>query len=204
MLTHFLQKWRSPSTAIPYLSIACLCMSAAVLAETTMVDAKASGKFGAFEMNVDQRSLDLVEIHVFTVPGKITIRVDGIIDLHPTYRAAMGIDAGGLSSRRSTTGTYTPLDEATVDVNGHDALPRIMENNGVLFGAFVPESKVNTPGFRPINEDFPDGGISSDSLFLIGSGLDFTANEPGTLFVGVNDSRPGNNSGSFSVTVSVH
>ena len=204
MLTHFLQKWRSPSTAIPYLSIACLCMSAAVLAETTMVDAKASGKFGAYAMTVDVRSLDLVEVHVFTAPGKVTIKVEGTIDLHPSYRGAMGIGPEGLSAKRGSTGNYTPLDEAIVDVRGTSALPATMHKNGALFGAFVRESTVNTPGFRPINEDFPDGGIVSVSLFLIGSGLDFTANEPGTLFVGVNDSRPGNNSGSFSVTVSVH
>ena len=174
-----------------------------IQSETTMVDAKASGKFGAYKMTVDVRSLDLVEVHVFKVPGKVMLEVYGAIDLHPTYRGAMGIGPEGLSAKRGNSGNYTPLDEAIVDVRGTSALPATMQNNGALFGAFVRESTVNTPGFRPISEDFPDGGIVSVSLFLIGSGLEFTANEPGTLFVGVNDSRPGNNSGSFSVTVSV-
>ena len=66
--------------------------------------------------------------------------------------------------------------------------------------AFVPQAIVDTLGFLAKDDDFPNGGISSDSLFFIGSGpFNFTATIPGTLFLGINDSRATNNSGSFQV-----
>lgn len=179
-----------------------IAVEAPPLSRTTKVDARASGMLGAYETVPDLGSLGLVEAFVFTSPSTVRIEVEGKIDLHPSYPRAMGIGPDGMSWRRGGTGNYTPLEEATVDSRGTNALPMTISSSGALFGVFVPASKVAAPGFRAFNDDFPGGGISPADLFLIGSELDFTASEPGTLYVGINDARPRNNSGHFLVTVS--
>ena len=67
-------------------------------------------------------------------------------------------------------------------------------------GAFISAAQVAAPGFVPRDTDL-GGGIDATDLFLIGSSNTFTAPGAGTLFLGVNDSRAGNNVGAFSVQV---
>ena len=40
-------------------------------------------------------------------------------------------------------------------------------------------------------------------MFLVGAKLNFTADEDGPLFLGVNDTGVNNNSGSYAVTIKV-
>ncbi len=42
-----------------------------------------------------------------------------------------------------------------------------------------------------------------DALFFIGTGKTFRTGEAGTLFLGINDCRVGDNGGGFTVTVTV-
>lgn len=202
MNAQFLLRRRFPQTVILTASIICTCLSGGVFANSISVHSKAAGKFGAYRTVPDQDSLDLVEAYVFTTPGSVTITVSGQIDLHPSYAPAKGVGPEGVPLELvDRNGSFTPLEESTVDVKGADALPRAMKNNGAVFGAFVPKSMVDVPGFQSINEDFTSYGISSDKLFLVGTRFEFTAEEPGTLYLGVNDARPSNNAGSFTVTI---
>ena len=41
------------------------------------------------------------------------------------------------------------------------------------------------------------------TLFLVGAKLNFTADEDGSLFLGVNDTGVNNNSGGYAVTIKV-
>lgn len=178
-----------------------VCTTRTVFAQTIHVDSKTAGYFGAYARTVDEASVDLVKAYVFPSPGVITLTVKGKIDLHPDYARFRGVGPNRITFQRGTSGCHMPLEEALVDAKGYGALGVRMERAGAVFGAFVPSSIVDRPGFRPSNEDFPDGRISSVRLFFIGERLDFTARQPGTLFLGVNDCRPYNNSGSFSVTI---
>lgn len=178
-----------------------LFASKTAFAQVVQVDSKAAGYFGAYARTVDTASVDLVEAYVFSSQGSITLTVQGKVDLHPDYARLQGIGPNGITFQRGTTGCHLPLEEELVDANGYGALGVRMERVGAVFGAYVPSSIVDRPGFRPINEDFPDGDISSDRLFFVGERLNFSAREPGTLFLGVNDCRPDNNSGSFSVSI---
>lgn len=176
--------------------------SRAALADTVILDSKATGKFGAWGDIRDEESLDLVKAYVFTSPARITIRVEGKITLAVDHPPFMGIGPKGLTYPRYNSNCYLPLEEALVDAKGMRALLPGVKDGGAVFGAFVPEAIVDTPGFRPINNDFPNGGISADMLFLVAGGLEFSAKEPGTLYLGINDCRPHNNSGSFKVKIS--
>ena len=137
--------------------------------------------------------------------GKIVLYL-GILDLEnisPDGRAFVGDDFGDFGLTRAANLGYLPLEEASVD-GGADftTFSNTLPDTGALMGAFVAKSTVDSPGFSPEDEDFGVPGIGSDQLFFIGSGpFEFKANEPGTLFLGINDNRASNNSGSFRVTL---
>ncbi len=151
----------------------------------------------------------MVSGFVFEAPSTVVITATGRIDLFPDVLELEGISPAGYEVwgslwdlGRSQIG-YTPLEEASVD-GGADfnSFPDAMLHTGALMGAFVPNSTVASPGFSPKDEDFGVPAIRSDQLFLIGSGpFEFMATEPGTLFLGVNDGRASNNTGSFKVKV---
>ena len=168
------------------------------------MDAKATGSFGEYPQPFRGPALDMVVGFVFEYPSVVRITAEGYITLHPRWVPGRSVSPDGVTVgfTRSAFG-FLPLEEAIVDSGVDPAeLPDEIVDAGALIGAFVPKATVETPGFLAKDDDFPNGGIASDSLFLIGSGpFDFTATEPGTLFLGINDARPGNNSGTFQVSV---
>lgn len=168
------------------------------------VDAKATGSFGEHPLLLGGPALDMVVGFVFEYPSVVRVTAEGYITLHPDWDPLLHLSPDGVTVgfTRSVFG-FLPLEEAIVDSGVDPAeLPHELVDAGALIGAFVPKATVETPGFLAKDADFPNGGIASDSLFLIGSGpFDFTATEPGTLFLGINDSRPGNNYGTFQVSV---
>ena len=168
------------------------------------VDAKATGSFGEHPLPLGGPALDMVVGFVFEYPSVVRVTAGGWIDIHPEWYPGINLSPIGVTVAltRSVFG-FLPLEEAIVDSGVDPAeLPDEIVDAGALIGAFVPKATVETPGFLAKDDDFPNGGIASDSLFLIGSGpFDFTATEPGTLFLGINDARPGNNSGTFQVSV---
>ncbi len=181
--------------------------STSALSQVVNVDAKATGEFGGHPDVSEPIVLDMVPGFVFSGPGTIRITASGTIDLTPNLSFPVGQNVppdGQVPLDRVTilgaADRYLPLEEALVDASGTGALPLNFSGGGALMGAFVPQAIVDVPGFLAKDDDFSNGGISSGSLFFIGSGpFDFTTTNPGTLFLGINDARATNNSGSFQV-----
>ena len=111
----------------------------------------------------------------------------------------MGIGPEGTTDRRGPC--HMPLEEHQVSTKGFDTLGPSIPDIGALFGSFVPERTAGRPDFRATNRVFVEHGIDASALFLVGRQFEFIAPEPGTLFLGVNDCRPGNNSGSYTVEI---
>ena len=204
-----MKKNLSLAAAVAVIGLLCTVglFSTSVLAQVVSVDAKATGEFGDGPDVSAPIVLDMVPGFVFSGPGTIRITASGTIALSPTGFQNVTPDGLGPLDRVTVLGAadrYMPLEEALVDASGVGVLPLSFLDGGALMGAFVPQAIVDTPGFLAKDDDFPNGGISSDSLFFIGSGpFDFTATIPGTLFLGINDVRANNNSGSFEVTINI-
>ncbi len=193
------------------ITLAVSAWSVPTLADTVIVDSKATGGFGYFpDAAPPAGGTPMVLGFVFGAPSTVAIITTGTIDLFlglpeledisPDGTAFDGDDFG--LTRAYNLG-YAPLEEASVD-GGADftTFSNTLPELGALMGAFVPKSTVDSPGFSPKDEDFGVPGIRSDQLFFIGSGpFEFKANEPGTLFLGINDNRASNNTGSFEITV---
>ena len=179
-----------------------LLLPASAIADTVSVDAKATGTFGEHPDVTVPPVLDMVPGVVFFGASTVRITASGTIDLNPVSPALQNVSPDGLGPLfRGTTQIYSPLEEALVDASGTGALSSDILNGGALMGAFVSKAIVDSPGFLAKDDDFPNGGISSDKLFLIGTGpFAFTATVAGTLFFGINDVRASNNSGSFEVS----
>ena len=194
------------------ITLAVSAWSVPTLADTVIVDSKATGGFG---FHADETppagGTPMVLGFVFGAPSAVAIIATGKIDLHPSVSELQDISPDGTAFDGDDFGLlraydlgYIPLEEASVD-GGADftTFSNILPDLGALMGAFVPKSTVDSPGFSPKDEDFGVPGIRSDQLFFIGSGpFEFKANEPGTLFLGINDNRASNNTGSFEVTLS--
>ncbi len=193
------------------ITLAVSAWSVSTLADTVIVDSKATGGFGFHRNEAPPAGgTPMVLGFVFGAPSTVAIIATGKIDLCCQYLSlpeledispdgtAFDGDDFGL-----TRGGYGRLEEASVD-GGADftTFSNTLPDVGALMGAFVPKSTVDSPGFSPEDEDFGVPGIRSDQLFFIGSGpFEFKATEPGTLFLGINDSRASNNTESFEVTL---
>lgn len=170
------------------------------------VDSRASGRFGQHPQGLGGIALDMVPGFVFDGPSTIEITAIGQIDLLPQFERGLRFSPSGKTFELDRDNlSFLPLEEAAVDSGVDPAtFPDGVAYAGALIGAFVPKRTVEKPGFLPRDEDRRLAGIASDQLFFIGSGpFKFMATEPGTLFLGINDSRPGNNRGSFIVTLTV-
>lgn len=173
-----------------------------VLAQELVVDSRANGRFGQNPTGLGGIALDMVPGFVFDGPSTIEITAIGQIDLHPQLERLLHISPDGTTFDLNRSFGFLPLEEAAVDSGA--TLPDVIVYAGALIGAFVSKRTVEKPGFLPRDGDRRLAGIASDQLFFIGSGpFKFMATEPGTLFLGINDSRPGNNKGSFIVTLRV-
>jgi len=159
------------------------------------VSAYANGEFGA-GYTTDANEQPLVKALVVPGPGVITI----------TYVSGMWCLSNGQSctSANGYAGTdfggqwYDPLSEAT------GVLGNSCTDCGALIGAFVPQSWVEQPGFVAENgKKLTSGaGIMPNHLFFVGSYNYLEVRGPGTLYLGINDWKVEDNSGSLNVTVS--
>jgi hypothetical protein len=93
----------------------------------------------------------------------------------------------------------TPLQETAGVAHGH------VNNLAALIGAFVPKSRVDAPGFKPIDgtKNLTLAGIVPGRLFFIGTSKTIHVNGAGTLFLGINDEGIEDNGGGFMVQVQV-
>lgn len=190
------------------------------------VDSKTVGGFGPLlggaGLEPDPTVQELVEAVSLSAGQVVEVIAVGEILLDTDFGFAASPDGIFAVAPRFNPFIYFPLEEAAVDA-GDLAIPVPADfvgfPVGALMGAFVPQGVVNDPGFIALNDD-PDpdlvnfggvlpnpvvvGSIPSDALFLIGSGpFMFEAPEDGTLFLGVNDAFTPNNSGEFSVSITI-
>ncbi|MGA2967243.1 MAG: hypothetical protein ABSD64_13610 [Terriglobales bacterium] len=75
---------------------------------------------------------------------------------------------------------------------------------GALIGVFAPLSTIRQKGFRAVDgtKNAARAGIMPNGLFFIGGSQSFFfVDQPGKLFLGINDNWVGDNSGGFIVMV---
>jgi len=170
-----------------------LFVNAAIVAvhsqTTVFVPGNASGYFG----NPVDQLVPLVSAVTVTGPGTITVTyVSGTVDVGGDHV----VGPNGLGSW-PTAGSQYPLQEAT------GVTTRATIRIGALIGIFVPAARVNRTGFLAIDgtKNAAPVGIMPGGLFFIGEGKTFHVTEPGTLFLGINDTLVRDNSGGFTVTL---
>jgi len=86
---------------------------------------------------------------------------------------------------------------------GHGIVLQKKTRIAALIGVFVPQARAAHKGFSPIDgtKDAVQVGIMPGWLFFIGQSKTFDVKEAGTLFLGINDTGVGDNSGGFNVEV---
>jgi hypothetical protein len=158
---------------------------------TVSVPGNASGYFG----NPVDQLVPFVPAITVTGPGTITVTyVSGTVDV------GGGHVVGPIGLRNwPSAGNQYPLLEAK------GIVPQTADHVGGLIGVFVPAARVSSPGFTAIDgtKNAAPVGIMPGGLFFIGAGKTFAVKQAGTLFLGINETLVGDNSGSFTVTVTV-
>jgi len=169
--------------------VAAATMAARAQAQVSVfVPGNASGYFGTPADVV----VPLVPALTVNRPGTITV----------TYVSGTVTDStlvvGPNGTKYNNSGAQFPLQEAFGKSYGW------VNNLDALMGVFVPECRVNTPGFQAIDgtKAATKIGIIPSGLFFIGQGKTFHVTVAGTLFLGINDWGVIDNSGGFNVTVS--
>jgi len=159
---------------------------------SVFVPGNASGYFG----NWNDSAVPFVSALTVPGPGTITVTyVSGTVNW-----GVPGVDVGPNGGPYTNTGGFQlPLEEAT----GKAPHAKI-GNIAALIGVFVPECRVNAPGFTAIDgtKNATKVGILPTGLFFIGQSKTLHVTVAGTLFLGINDSLVNDNSGGFNVTVS--
>jgi hypothetical protein len=168
-----------------------------VAAQTSVsVPGAAGGCFGNNPGGGNYQCQPFVPALAVSGPGTITIAyVSGLV----TWTPCCTTGPEGVPCPSSGCGvSQTPLDES----RGVEP-KKTIENIAALIGVFVPQERVQTNGFQPLDgtKNVAPIGIMPGGLFLIGTGTTITVTEAGTLFLGINDWYVPDNSGAFNVTV---
>ena len=135
------------------------------------------------------------------VPFVKALTVLGPGDIQITYVSGTVSFGGGLTGPNGVPWEngllQTPLQEAKGVGRGH------VTNLAALIGAFVPKTRVDLLGFRPIDgtKNLTAAGIVPSTLFFVGTSKTIHVNGPGTLFLGINDEGIDDNGGGFNVQV---
>ncbi len=190
------------------------CGNAIAQTAVVQVDGTAAGAFGLHVATPAPSALasdDLVAGFTFSGSQRATVRITatGLVSSFPGLPLS-GPEGSIFDSTtvdppncctRSQIG-YNPLEESSVVGDNWMTFGNLFLDANALMGAFVPQATVNAAGFSPRDEQYSTVGISPSQLFLIGTGpVNFTATEPGTLFLGINDLRAANNVGFFTVNL---
>jgi hypothetical protein len=153
------------------------------------VPGNASGYFG----NWNDIAVPFVTALTVNGPATITITyVSGTVQYNP---GEVGPNGGPYPA----SGFQFPLQEAK-GFAPHTPI----DNIAALIGIFVPQERVQQPGFSALDgtKNVTRVGINPSGLFFVGESKTFTVNMAGTLFLGINDTLVGDNSGGFNVEVS--
>jgi len=154
------------------------------------VPGNASGYFG----NWNDQAVPFVPAITVNGPGTITVTyLSGTVNW-----GQPGVDVGPNGGFYGASNFQFPLQEA-VSKAPHTKI----HNIAALIGAFVPQSRVNAPGFSAIDgtKNVAPIGIRPGWVFFIGEGRTFDVNGAGTLFLGINDTLVADNGGGFTVEV---
>ena len=154
------------------------------------VPGNASGYFG----NPVDQVVPLVLALTVSGPGTTTVTyVSGLV----TWDTVHTTGPNGTPDCKACKGMQFPLHEA------HGIGLGKVNNLGALMGVFVPQSRVLRKGFNALDgtKNITRVGIMPGWLFFIGEGKTFDVKGAGTLFLGINDTYVGDNSGGFNVTV---
>lgn len=91
----------------------------------------------------------------------------------------------------------SPLQEAEGIAGG------TIDDLDALIGTFVPQSRVQAPGFSPVDgtKDRVSVGLLPSALFFIGTGKRLSVSQAGTLFLGINDDNAAGNGGGYNVLI---
>ena len=175
------------------LALLVLIVAATTAAAQThvFVPGNASGNFG----NPSDVPAQLVATLTVSGPGTITVTyVSGLVTWD-----GQGDTTGpnGTSACTDCEGMQFPLDEAL------GIGLRNSKHLGALIGVFVPQSRVGRAGFSAFDgtKNVTSVGVMPNGLFFIGTAKTFSVHHAGTLFLGINDTLVGDNSGGFNVTV---
>jgi len=168
------------------LSTIAVCASAQ---NTVFVPGNASGNFG--------NSTDLVVpfVQAITVSGPSTITVTYVSGTVQWGGGEVGPNGGPYPA----SSFQFPLQEAK-GVAPHSKI----DNIAALIGAFVPQSRVQLNGFSAVDgtKNITAVGIMPSNLFFVGETATINVNLAGTLYLGINDTLVGDNSGGFTMEVS--
>jgi len=177
------------------------------------VGAQATGGFGrsyGFAGGPSSGGLPLVAGWTFTAAGQmISISATGTINIADQYNPGPNGVPVVIDGVVAAPNSFTPLEQEAV-LQGTLALPRpegaSVPEVGALMGAFVPAGTASNSNFVPADPATlvaPQIGIDPATLFLIGAGpYTFTSQGAGTLYLGINEWFPSNNTGSFTVSLS--
>ena len=155
---------------------------------TVFVSGKASGDFG------NPVATLVPFVPALTVTGPSTIQITYISGM---VQFGIGLITGPNGAPWDLGPVQTPLQETNGVAHGH------VNNLAALIGAFVPKSRVDTPGFQAIDgtKNLTPAGIIPERLFFIGTSKTIHVNVAGTLFLGINDEGIEDNAGGFTVQV---
>jgi hypothetical protein len=161
-------------------------------AQTVFVPGNASGFFG----NPVNQMMALVPAITVSGPATITVTyVSGTVNY-----GIIGVEVGPNGGHFFDGGVgQSPLQEAR-GFAPHTPI----DNMAALIGIFVPQNRVQQPGFSALDgtKNVTRVGINPGGLFFVGESKTFTVNMAGTLFLGINDGGVSDNSGGFNMEVS--
>jgi hypothetical protein len=181
---------RALSPAMLSLLIGLIAIQARAQTQVT-VPGNASGHFG------NPSDLLIPLVRAITVNGPATIKISYASG---TVTGIGGVTTGPEGVPWDTHGNQTPLQEGAGVAGG------TVPNVDALIGAFVAKQRYeSTPGFSAIDgtKGVVPVGIVPQSLFFVGDGITYEANEAGRLYLGINDWFVGKNRGAYKVNVSI-
>jgi hypothetical protein len=186
-----------PGVTIVLALLAATFVPPTAAAQTSVfVPGNAAGCFGNNPGGGIAQCVPFVTALTVSGPGAITITyVSGLV----TWTPCCTTGPLGVSCPTKGCGvSQTPLSES----RGTQPTTTIFKI-GALIGAFVPQARVQTAGFQPVDatKNIAPIGIMPGTVFFIGTGRTITVTEAGTLFLGINDWYVPDNFGGFNVTV---
>jgi len=177
-------------TVIVFVLFAAAVAVAASAQTTVFVAGNTNGAFG--------NPIDLVVplVPAITVSGPATITVtyvSGTVSVGPDLRE---VGPNGKLFDCGRTKQQLALEEAR-------GIAGVKCKAGALIGVFVPAWRVNHSGFTAVDgtKNAASVGIMPGGLFFVGTGKTFDVTQAGTLFLGINDTGVGDNTGGFTVEV---